>query len=147
VKDVEGCLIFNFASDQKVHFSLKIWRKTISKTAQRNTNAPGTPRRARGATSCAATSATRRTCRTHDGRARRGAGVTVCHCVAPARAHLCRPWQVVVPGGADPPAGAPPVARHWPPEWRTSPAMPRPLHACKWHRCDPTYPNRHPACL
>jgi hypothetical protein len=24
VKVVEGCVIFNFASDQKVHFSLKI---------------------------------------------------------------------------------------------------------------------------
>jgi hypothetical protein len=43
-----------------------------------------------------------------------------------------------VPGGANPPAGAPPVARHWPPERRTSPAMPWPLHACVCHRRDPT---------
>jgi hypothetical protein len=43
-----------------------------------------------------------------------------------------------VPGGANPPAGAPPVARHWPPERRTSPAMSWPLHACVCHRRDPT---------
>jgi hypothetical protein len=34
VKVVEGCLIFNFASDPKVQFSLKNWRKAISKTDQ-----------------------------------------------------------------------------------------------------------------
>jgi hypothetical protein len=57
----------------------------------------------------------RRTRRTRFGRARRGVGVTAGHCAAPASTHACRPWQVVGPGGADPPAGAPPVARHWPP--------------------------------
>jgi hypothetical protein len=31
VKVVEECLIFNFASDPKVQFSLKNWRKTILK--------------------------------------------------------------------------------------------------------------------
>jgi hypothetical protein len=66
----------------------------------------------------------RRTLRTCFGRARRGAGVTTGHCAAPASTHACRPWQVAGPGGVDPPAGAPPVARHWPPERRTSPAMP-----------------------
>jgi hypothetical protein len=66
----------------------------------------------------------RRTRRTRFGRARRGAGVTAGHCAAPASTHACRLWQVAGPGGADPPAGAPPVARHWPPERRTSPAMP-----------------------
>jgi hypothetical protein len=34
VKVVEECLIFNFASDPKVQFSLKNWRKTILKTVQ-----------------------------------------------------------------------------------------------------------------
>jgi hypothetical protein len=34
VKVVEECLIFNFASDPKVQFSLKNLRKTILKTAQ-----------------------------------------------------------------------------------------------------------------
>jgi hypothetical protein len=65
-----------------------------------------------------------RTRRTRFGRARRGAGVTAGHCAAPASTHACRSWQVAGPGGADPPAGEPPVARHWPPERRTSPAMP-----------------------
>jgi hypothetical protein len=40
------------------------------------------------------------------------------------------------PGGVNPPVGAQPVARHWPPERRTSPAMPRPLHTCVSHRRD-----------
>jgi hypothetical protein len=43
---VEECLIFNFASDHKVQFTLKNWRKTIFKIVQRNTNSPGTPERA-----------------------------------------------------------------------------------------------------
>jgi hypothetical protein len=34
VKVVEECLIFNFASDPKMHFSLKNWRKAILKTVQ-----------------------------------------------------------------------------------------------------------------
>jgi hypothetical protein len=34
VKVVEGCLLFNFASDPKLQFSLKNWRKTIVKTDQ-----------------------------------------------------------------------------------------------------------------
>jgi hypothetical protein len=36
VKVVEGCVIFNFALDHKVHFSLKIQRKFIFKTASSN---------------------------------------------------------------------------------------------------------------
>jgi hypothetical protein len=36
VKVVEGCVIFNFALDHKVHFSLKIQRKFIFKTASTN---------------------------------------------------------------------------------------------------------------
>jgi hypothetical protein len=66
----------------------------------------------------------RRTRRTRFRHAHRGAGVTTGHCAAPARTHACCPWQVAGPGGVDPPAGAPPVARHWPPERRMSPAMP-----------------------
>jgi hypothetical protein len=50
--------------------------------------------------------------------------VTAGHCTALASTHACRPWQVAGPGGANPPTGAPPVARHWPPERRMSPAMP-----------------------
>jgi hypothetical protein len=44
------------------------------------------------------------------------------------------------PDGVDPPAGAPPVVRHWPLEQRTSPAMLRPPHACVSHRRDLTSP-------
>jgi hypothetical protein len=60
--------------------------------------------------------------RTRFGRARLGAGVTAGHCAVPVSTRACRPWQVAGPGGADPPAGAPPAA--WPLERRTSPAMP-----------------------
>jgi hypothetical protein len=66
----------------------------------------------------------RRTRRTRFRRARRGAGVTAGHCAALASTRVCRPWQVAGPGGANPPAGAPSAACHWPPERRTSPAMP-----------------------
>jgi hypothetical protein len=46
------------------------------------------------------------------------------------------------PDGANPPAGAPSAGCHWPPEWRTSPAMPSPpLHGLA-ARHVPTYPNR-----
>jgi hypothetical protein len=34
VKVVEGCLLFNIASDPKMQFNLKNWRKTILKTVQ-----------------------------------------------------------------------------------------------------------------
>jgi hypothetical protein len=42
--------------------------------------------------------------------------------------------------------GAPPAVRHWPPERRTSPAMPWPFHACLCHRrglthSQPTFPD------
>jgi hypothetical protein len=66
----------------------------------------------------------RRTRRTRFERACRGTGVTAGHCAALESTHACRPWQVAGPGGVDPPTGAPPVAHHWPPERRTSPAMP-----------------------
>jgi hypothetical protein len=36
VKVVKGCVIFKFALDHKVHFSLKIQRKFILKTASAN---------------------------------------------------------------------------------------------------------------
>jgi hypothetical protein len=91
---VEGSLIFNFAVDCKLHFSLKIQRKTNLKTASMKFKRPGTPETRPAATSCAATSATRRMRRTHVGRARRGAGVTVGHCAAPAGAHPCHLWQM-----------------------------------------------------
>jgi hypothetical protein len=61
---------------------------------------------------------------TRFGRTRRGAGVTAGHCAVPASTRACRSWQVAGPGGADPPAGAPPAACHWPLERSTSPAMP-----------------------
>jgi hypothetical protein len=66
----------------------------------------------------------RHTRRTRFGRARRGTGMTAGHCAVPASTHACRPWQVAGPGGANPPAGAPSASCHWPPERRTSPAMP-----------------------
>jgi hypothetical protein len=66
----------------------------------------------------------RRTRHTRFGRARRGAGVTAGHCAVPASTRAYCPWQVAGPGGADPPAGAPSAACHWPPERRTSPTMP-----------------------
>jgi hypothetical protein len=43
---VEGSLIFNFALDPKVQFSLKIQRKFILKTASAKYKRLGTPRRA-----------------------------------------------------------------------------------------------------
>jgi hypothetical protein len=46
VKVVEGCVIFNFAIDRKVHFSLKTQRKFNLKTASANYKRPGMPRRA-----------------------------------------------------------------------------------------------------
>jgi hypothetical protein len=46
VKVVEGCVIFNFALDHKVHFSLKIQRKSNLKPTSVKCKRPGTPRRA-----------------------------------------------------------------------------------------------------
>jgi hypothetical protein len=67
--------------------------------------------------------------------------VTAGHRAAPAGTHPCRPWQVGHARWRLSTGGAPPLARHWPPEQRRSPAMPQPPHACKWHRHDPTYPQ------
>jgi hypothetical protein len=103
VKVVEGSLISNFASDAKVQFSLENWRKAILKTASVKYIYTENAR---------------------FGRARRGTGVTAGHCAVPTSTLACRPWQVAGPGGADPPAGAPPAACHWTPERRTLPAMP-----------------------
>jgi hypothetical protein len=58
VKVIEGCLIFNFASDPKLKLSLKNCRKIILKTDQRNASSTGNAGTRSGATSCAATSAT-----------------------------------------------------------------------------------------
>jgi hypothetical protein len=90
----------------------------------------------------------RRTRRTHFGRARRGTGVTAGHCAVPASTRVCRPWQVAGPGGADPLAGAPPAACHWPPERRTLSAMPstslRGLVAlARSHLPQPTFPHAY----
>jgi hypothetical protein len=46
VKVVEGCVIFNFAIDRKVQFSLKIQRKFNLKTPSAKFKRLGTPRRA-----------------------------------------------------------------------------------------------------
>jgi hypothetical protein len=68
--------------------------------------------------------------------------VTAGHCAAPASTRACRPWQVAGPGGANPPVGAPSAVCHWPPERRTSPAMPStPLRGLA-ARHVPAYPNR-----
>jgi hypothetical protein len=94
VKVVEGCVIFNFDLDHKVHFSLKIQKKSNLKTASVKCKHPGTLETRSAATSCAATSATCRTRRTRVGRARQGTGVTAGHCAAPVGTHPCPPWQV-----------------------------------------------------
>jgi hypothetical protein len=85
--------------------------------------------------------------RTRFGRARRGADVTAGQCAAPASTRACRPWQVAGPSGANPPASAPSAACHWPPERRTSPAMPSPPLRGLVARHVPTYPNRPPRSL
>jgi hypothetical protein len=73
--------------------------------------------------------------------------VTAGHCAAPVSTRACRPWQVAGPGGANPPAGAPSTACHWPPEWRTSPTMPSaPLRGLAAQHV-PTYLNRPPRAL
>jgi hypothetical protein len=94
VKVVEGCVIFNFAIDHKVQFSLKIQRKFNLKTASAKYKRLGNAETRPTTTSCTTTLASRRTRRTRVGRAHRGTGVTVGHCAAPAGAHPCRPWQV-----------------------------------------------------
>jgi hypothetical protein len=123
VKVVEGSLISNFASDTKVQFSLENWRKVISKTESvkyiYTENAGAHP----GRDVVCGHVGHHRMRRTRFGRACRGAGVTAGHCAVPASTCACRPWQVAGPGGADPPAGAPPAACHWPPERHTSPAI------------------------
>jgi hypothetical protein len=71
--------------------------------------------------------------------------VTAGHCTVLASIRACRPWQVAGPGGADPPAGAPSAACHWPPERRTSPAMPStslrgPVAPARSYQPQPTFP-------
>jgi hypothetical protein len=136
----EGFLIFNFAIDCKVHFSLKIQRKSNLKTASANCKRPGTPRRA----------LPRRRARPRRQATVRAVPASGAHAEAPERSSVAvlhrqeltravrGKWAA--PGGVGPPAGAPPVARHWPPERCTSPAMPRPPHACVNHRRDLTSP-------
>jgi hypothetical protein len=46
VKVVEGCVIFNFAIDRKVHYYLEIQRKTILNNALANCFYPAKPERA-----------------------------------------------------------------------------------------------------
>jgi hypothetical protein len=134
----EGSLIFNFAIYFKVHFSLKFQRKSNLKTLSANCKRPGTPRRAlprrrerpcRQAAVCAVPAS--------------GAHTEVPEWplfAALRRRELTRAirgkWAAL--GGVDPPAGAPPVARHWAPEWCTSPAIPRHLHVCVSDRRDLT---------
>jgi hypothetical protein len=139
---VEGSLIFNFALDHKVHFSLKIQRKFNLKTASAKYKRPGTPETRSAATSRAATSATRRMRRTRVGCAHRGTEVTTGHCVAPAETHLCCPWQVGrarwrwstdrrIARGAPLAARAAHVAGH-------APASPRVQVASAWPHLPPT---------
>jgi hypothetical protein len=145
VKVVERCVIFNFAIARKVHFSLKIQGKINLKTPLAKFKRPGTPRRA----------LPRR-------RAwpRRQASVRVvpasgAHAEAPERPLVTalrrRELTRVVrgkwaePGGVDPLAGAPPMARHWPPERpRRRPC--RDLSTCAWVTVVTSLvPNRPPA--
>jgi hypothetical protein len=137
----EGSLIFNFAIYFKVHFSLEIQRNFNLKTAPANCKRLGTPRRA----------LPRRRVQPRRQAAVRVVPASGAHAKAPKRSlvaalrrrELTRAvrgkWSA--PGGVDPPAGAPPVARHWPPERRTSPAMLRPPHACVSHNVTSLAPN------
>jgi hypothetical protein len=137
---VEGSLIFNFAIDCKVHFSLKIQRISNLKTTLANCKRLGTPRRA----------LPRRRARPCRQAAVRAVPVSGVHDEAPERPSVAAlrrreltravrgKWAV--PDGVDPPTGAPPGARHWPPGRRTSPAMPRPPHAFVSHQRDLTSP-------
>jgi hypothetical protein len=88
-------MIFNFTIFCKVHFSFKKWRKSIMKTDLANYFCSRTPERTPSATSCAATSERRRTCRTRVRRARRGAGVTIGCSAASAWTLPWRSWKVI----------------------------------------------------
>jgi hypothetical protein len=128
-------LIYIFAVQWKARFSFKIQRKSRLKIGSANWKRLGTPERAlprrrarprRHATVPASGA--------HD-EAPEWPPVTALRRWEPPREARGK-WTVL--GGANPPAGAPPVPRHWPPERRTSPAMPWPLHACVCHRREPT---------
>jgi hypothetical protein len=137
-------VIFNFASDHKVHFSLKIQRKTILKTAKRNTRAPGTPRRAlprrvRGHVGHPPYAPYPRRARTSRRR-------------SDHRSLRCTGGSTPVPSVASGPCKVALIHRpaHCP--WRAicrrsgarRRPCPRPLHACKWHQCDPPTPTKLP---
>jgi hypothetical protein len=129
-------VIFNFAIDCKVHFSLEIQRKSILNTAPANCFHPATPERAlaRRRARHAKPPYARRACtprhrRTHRSmrRARELLRVT---CVGA--------WTV--PGGCIPLAGVPTVARHWAagPPHVVAPCCPR--RACTGDVVDLKFP-------
>jgi hypothetical protein len=120
VKVVEECVMFNFAIDCKVHFSLEIQRKSILNTASANCFHPATPERALARRHARATP----TRRTRAARARRGTGGPIGPCAAPESNCAWRPWalgrcQVAV---FHSPACQPPLAI-WPLVRRTSPRL------------------------
>jgi hypothetical protein len=80
VNVVEGCVIFNFAIDCKVHYSLEIQRKTILNNASANCFHPATPERATVRRRARATPARR----TRAARAHRGTDGPSGPCATPA---------------------------------------------------------------
>jgi hypothetical protein len=137
VKVVEGCVIFNFAIDRKVHYSLEIQRKTILNNASANCFHPATPERAPKQRRARATPA----CRTRAARARRGTGGPSSPCAAPRVLLLvtfASAWTA--PSGLFPLAGVPTTARHWAtaPPHVAAPCCPR--RACTGDVVDPTTP-------
>jgi hypothetical protein len=136
-KVVEGCVIFNFAIDRKVHYSLEIHRKTILNIASANCFHPAMPERVL---------ARRRTCATPARRmrtacARRCTGGPSGPCAAPGVllcVTLVSIWRA--PSGCFPLAGVPTAARHWAtaPPHVAAPCSPR--HACTSDVVNPTTP-------
>jgi hypothetical protein len=126
VKVVEGCVIFNFAIDRKVHYCLEIQRKTILNNASANCFHPAKPERAL---------ARRRACTTlaRCTRARGGTWTGVLLLVT-----FVSVWTV--PSGSFPLAGVPTAARHWAaaPPHVAAPCCPR--RACTGDVVDPTTP-------
>jgi hypothetical protein len=105
------------ASDPKVQFSLKNWRKTILKTVQRNTNSPGTPERAharRRARVPRQRPYARRACTPRHRRTQR----SMRRAGKPLWVTTASGWMA--PGGQFPLAGVPTAASHWPRRRRTS---------------------------
>jgi hypothetical protein len=137
VKVVQGCVIFNFAIDRKVHYSLEVQRKTILNIASANCFHPTTPEHAHARRRARATPA----CRTRAARARRGTGGPSGPCTVPGVLLLVTfvcAWTA--PSGHFPLAGMPTAARHWAAALPHVAAPCCPRRACTGDVVDPTTP-------